>query len=92
MYNYYPSFSAAVGFTVIFGMLLVAHTSQMFAYKTGFVWVIIMGIAWEFCGYLTRIFSTKNQQSEGLAIVTQLLILLAPLCIYAFLHFPFSMR
>lgn len=86
MYNYYPSFNAAVAFTVIFGLLLLAHTVQMFAYKTGFVWVIIMGIAWEFGGYLTRAFSTKNQQSEGLATVTQILILLAPLC----MSFPFQ--
>lgn len=80
MYNYYPSFSAALAFTVIFGMLLLAHSAQMFMYKTGFVWVIIMGVAWEFAGYLTRAFSTRNQQSEGLATITQILILLAPLC------------
>lgn len=80
LYNYYPSFSAAVAFTVMFGILLLAHTVQMFVYKTGFVWVIIMGVAWEFGGYLTRVFSTKNQQSEPLATVSQILILLAPLC------------
>jgi hypothetical protein len=80
MYDYYPSFSAAVAFTVLFGIPLLAHIVQMFTYKTGFLWVIIMGIAWEFGGYLVRAFSTKNQQSEGLATVTQILILLAPLC------------
>lgn len=82
LYNYYPSFSAAVAFTVMFGILLLAHTVQMFVYKTGFVWVIIMGVAWEFGGYLTRVFSTKNQQSEPLATVSQILILLAPLCMF----------
>ncbi|QGA14779.1 hypothetical protein EYB26_002435 [Talaromyces marneffei] len=84
IYDYYPSSSAAVAVTVLFGMLLLAHTVQMFTYKTGFVWVIIMGIAWEFGGYLVRIFSTKNQQSLGLVIITQLLVLLAPLWVNAF--------
>lgn len=89
LYNYYPSFSTAVAFTVIFGMLLLAHSVQMFMYKTGFVWVIIMGVAWEFAGYLTRAFSTRDQQSTGMATVTQILILLAPLCMsspYALIH------
>lgn len=80
MYDYYPSFKTAVAFTVLFGILLVAHLVEAVTYKITFVWVVIMGVAWEFGGYLARAFSTKNQQSTGIATVTQLLVLLAPLC------------
>ncbi|EED20995.1 RTA1 domain protein [Talaromyces stipitatus ATCC 10500] len=84
LYNYYPSFATAVAFSVLFGIILVTHIVQMFVYKTGFVWVIVMGIAWEFGGYLVRAFSTKHQQSEGMVTVSQILILLAPLWVNAF--------
>lgn len=80
MYDYYPSFNAAVAFSVIFGLLFMVHLVQAFTYKTGFVWVIVMGVGWELGGYVTRALSTKNQQSSGLATATQLLVLLAPLC------------
>lgn len=80
MYNYYPSFKAAVAFSVLFGLILITHVVQMFAYKTGFAWVIVMGMVWELGGYVVRALSTRDQQNEGLASVTQILILLAPLC------------
>jgi drug/metabolite transporter (DMT)-like permease len=88
MYDYYPSFSTAVAFTVLFGILLVAHFVEAFAFKVGFVWVLLMAVAWEFTGYLTRAFSTKHQQSDAWATATQLLVLLAPLCMYNSIFLP----
>jgi hypothetical protein len=34
---------------------------------------------WEFAGFLFRAFSTKNQQQDAYQIVSQILILLAPM-------------
>jgi hypothetical protein len=80
LYNYYPSFTAAVIMSAVFGLLSIAHIVQAAVTKTGFCWVIIMGAIWEFGGYLFRSIGSKNQQSSGLATVSQLLILLGPLC------------
>jgi hypothetical protein len=80
LYNYYPSFTAAVIMSAIFGAVSIAHIAQAALMKSGFCWVVIVGALWEFGGYMLRSLSTKNQQSDGLAIVSQLLILLAPLC------------
>ncbi|KAH8697919.1 RTA1 domain-containing protein [Talaromyces proteolyticus] len=84
LYEYYPSFQAAVAFTVVFGALLMVHLAQAIALKTKFVWVIIMGLAWEFVAFLTRSLSTKHQQDSTIALITQLFILLAPLWVNAF--------
>ncbi|OKL56092.1 hypothetical protein UA08_08781 [Talaromyces atroroseus] len=84
MYDYYPSFSTAVAFTTLFGILLVVHFAEACILKASFVWVLTMAVVWEFTGYLTRTFSTKNQQSSGWATATQLLVLLAPLWVNAF--------
>lgn len=39
-----------------------------------------MGSLWEFGSYVTRTISTRNQQNSGLALISQILILLAPIC------------
>jgi hypothetical protein len=82
LYNFYPSFTAAVIMTAVFGILSFAHIVQAIMFKTGFCWVVIMGSLWEFVGYLTRSFGTKHQQNAGLATISQILILLAPLCMF----------
>jgi hypothetical protein len=80
LYQYYPSFGAAIAFSVIFGIIMMTHFVQATIYKTRFVWVILMGAAWEFTGFLTRALSTRKQQDSTLATMTQLFVLLAPLC------------
>jgi hypothetical protein len=79
-WNYDPSFAAAVFMTFVFGFLGICHIVQAAVYRKGFCWVIIMGVVWEFSGYLIRALGAKNQQNLGYAIASQLLILLAPLC------------
>lgn len=85
LYLYYPSFGAAIAFAVIFGLLMVAHLIQATIYKAGFAWVVLMGVAWECVGYATRALSTRNQQDTTIATITQIFILLAPLCKFSFL-------
>jgi hypothetical protein len=80
LYLYYPSFNAAIAFAVLFGLLMIAHFVQATIYKAGFAWVVLMGVAWECVGYATRALSTRNQQDTTIATITQIFILLAPLC------------
>ncbi|RDW67217.1 uncharacterized protein DSM5745_09083 [Aspergillus mulundensis] len=80
LYAYYPSFAAAVAFSVLFGILLIAHFMQATIYKAAFVWVILLGAAWECTGFVTRAVSTKNQQDTTVLTVTQMFILTAPIC------------
>lgn len=80
LYLYYPSFNTAIAFAVLFGLLMMAHFVQATIYKAGFAWVVLMGVAWECVGYATRALSTRNQLDTTIATVTQIFILLAPLC------------
>ncbi|GFF54145.1 protein RTA1 [Aspergillus udagawae] len=84
LYQYYPSFGAALAFSVLFGILMITHFVQATVHKAGFVWVILMSAAWECIGFLTRTLSTRNQQDTTLATITQLFILLSPLWVNAF--------
>jgi hypothetical protein len=91
-YLYYPSYTAAVALAVVFGFIAFLHTTQAVLYKKSSCWVVIMGALWEFVGYVTRSASTKNQQSTGLVFVSQILILLSPVCtnIVPFMRFLFA--
>jgi hypothetical protein len=80
LYLYYPSFNTAIAFAVLFGLLMMAHFVQATIYKADFAWVVLMGVAWECVGYTTRALSTRSQQDNTIATVTQIFILLAPLC------------
>ncbi|RHZ52984.1 RTA1 domain-containing protein [Aspergillus thermomutatus] len=84
LYQYYPSFGAAIAFSVLFGVLMITHFVQATVYKAGFVWVILMSATWECVGFVTRTLSTRNQQDSTLATITQLFILLSPLWVNAF--------
>ena len=43
-----------------------------------------MGAAWEFISFSLRVAGSRNQQSTGLAISSQILLLLAPMWVNAF--------
>ncbi|OBT70488.1 hypothetical protein VE03_00293 [Pseudogymnoascus sp. 23342-1-I1] len=83
-YNYYPSFAAALVAAIFFGVVTFVHIAEGIKYKKGFYSVIIMGSLWEFGSYATRTISTRNQQNSGLALISQILILLAPIFINAY--------
>ena len=83
---YYPSFGAAILFSILFGMTTVLHFFQAFHFRKRFCWVIIMGGTWETAGFILRIPSTRHQLSLRLYIPEELFILLAPLWINAFVY------
>ena len=83
-YDYYPSLGAAALFSALFVVLLTLHIIQAVYYQKPFCWVIIMGAAWESAAFVTRTLSTQNQQNTWLVIISNTLILLAPLWISAF--------
>ncbi|TPX16968.1 uncharacterized protein E0L32_003530 [Thyridium curvatum] len=84
IWNYYPSFEAATVFAVLFALLTAVHIWQAAYYKKSFCWVIIMAGIWETAAFTFRSLSTRNQQSQGIYLVYQIFILLAPLWVNAF--------
>jgi hypothetical protein len=80
LWVYFPKFSAAVAFAILFGVLTIAHVGQAVVYHKGFCWVLIMAGLWETGAYAFRALGSKNQQSLGIATVAQILVLVAPIC------------
>lgn len=79
-YNYYPSFAAAIIFTVFFGFTTFFHVYQASVFKKWrLCWPLIMGATWELVSFASRTAGTRLQQSTALATVSQLLVLLAPM-------------
>lgn len=86
-YNYYPSFTAAIIFSLLFGITTLLHITQAFHHKKlRLCWVVSMGAAWEFASFSLRAASTRKQQSVPLAFVSQILVLLAPMWVNAFVY------
>jgi hypothetical protein len=82
LWAYFPNFAAAVAFSVLFGLLTIAHLDQAVVYRNGFCWVIAVAALWETGAYAFRALGSKNQQSSGIATVAQILVLVAPICEY----------
>ncbi|RGP76960.1 hypothetical protein FLONG3_4898 [Fusarium longipes] len=85
-WNYYPNFSAAAVFAVLFAILTGAHIWQAARYKKSWCWVIIMAGIWETTAFTFRAISTKHQQSIGVLLVFQIFILLAPIWVNAYAY------
>ncbi|KAI8241160.1 putative transcriptional regulatory protein, partial [Colletotrichum sp. SAR 10_96] len=86
LWNYYPSFAAAIAFAVVFGVLTAVHIWQAARYKKRWCWVIIMASIWETLAFVFRSLSTRYQQSSGIYLIFQIFILLAPLWVNAFAY------
>ncbi|KAK1687431.1 RTA1 domain-containing protein [Colletotrichum godetiae] len=86
IWNYYPSFTAAAVFAALFGVLTVVHIWQAAKHKKRWCWVIIMASIWETLAFVFRAASSKNQQSNGIYLVFQIFILLAPIWVNAFAY------
>lgn len=80
LWAYFPNFAAAVAFSILFGVLTLVHIGQATMYRNGFCWVVIMAGLWETCAYAFRALGSKDQQSSGIALVAQILVLVAPVC------------
>ncbi|ESZ96750.1 hypothetical protein SBOR_2894 [Sclerotinia borealis F-4128] len=86
-YNFDPSFTAAIIFTLLFFIVTIAHIYQAFYHKKlRLCWVLIMGCVWELVSFAIRSASTKMQQNIVLATVSRIFGLLAPLWINAFVY------
>ena len=86
IWSYYPSFGAAILFSILFGMTTVTHVVQARIYRKRFCWVIIMAGIWETTGLILRVLSTRNQINMGFYIPEELFVLLAPIWINAFVY------
>ena len=80
LWQYSPSFAAAIIFSILFGVLTIAHLAQALVYRNGFCWVVVMATLWEAGAYVFRALGAKDQQSSGIATVAQILVLVAPIC------------
>lgn len=80
LWVYFPNFAAAVAFSILFGIITIAQLGQAILYRNGFCWVIVMAALWETVAYAFRALGSKDQQSSGIAIVAQILVLVAPIC------------
>lgn len=80
MWAYFPNFAAAIAFSVLFSIPTIAHLCQAIVYRNGFCWVMIMASLWETGAYAFRALGSKDQQSSGIALVAQILVLVAPIC------------
>ncbi|KAK6373596.1 hypothetical protein LTS17_008088 [Exophiala oligosperma] len=85
-FAYCPSLAAAVIFAVLFGITTTTHIAQAIRYRKAFATVLIMGAAWETGGYVVRTLAVYHQLNETLYTVQQLLVLLAPLWINAYIY------
>ncbi|KAJ4371381.1 hypothetical protein N0V83_004598 [Neocucurbitaria cava] len=83
---YNPSFAAAVAFALIFGIATLAHLALAILHRKPFCWVIVMAAAWEFSAFIIRALGSHNQQNTAYATASQILFLLAPLWVNAFVY------
>ncbi|KAF8137830.1 RTA1 like protein-domain-containing protein [Mycena galopus ATCC 62051] len=83
---YCPSLPAAILFSALFGLTTIGHLIQAIHYQKRFCWVVIMAGIWETGGFILRVYNVLNTTSLAYGIPSQLLILLSPLWINAFLY------
>ncbi|KAJ7726270.1 RTA1 like protein-domain-containing protein [Mycena maculata] len=72
------------------GLTNLAHIIQAIHYRKRFCWVVIMAGTWETAGLIMRVLSVLHTTSAAYGTPSQLLILLAPLWINAFLYVVMS--
>lgn len=89
-YNFNPSFSAALAVAVLFALLTLAHLALAILTKKRYAWVLLMGATWETLAFILGALGAHHQQNLGFALAHQLLFLLAPLWINAFVYMTFA--
>ena len=89
-YSYCANGPVAVFFSVLFGLTWIAHVIQAVIYRKKFCWVIVVGTLWECIGLVMRTYSTIDQTQANTASAGQLLVLLAPLWVNAFVYMIFG--
>lgn len=71
IWMYDPSFALAIVGCVVYSLLFVAITYLTFIrYRSWYFTVVVVGAAIEVAGYVSRVYSTKNQ-SELVSMATR---------------------
>ncbi|KAF2853168.1 hypothetical protein T440DRAFT_379443, partial [Plenodomus tracheiphilus IPT5] len=83
---YNPSLASALAFSTLFGLLTLTHLILAILHRKPFCWIIITGTAWEFASFVLRALGSRDQQNTGYSIAVNILFLLAPLWINAFVY------
>ncbi|KAL7943387.1 RTA1 like domain-containing protein [Trichoderma barbatum] len=89
-YNAIPEFIPAVVVTVLFGMLTLIHIIEAYIFKKGYTWVLIMAGAWETIAFIFHSIGAHDQQNVAFATIWQILFLLSPLWVNAFVYMTFA--
>ncbi|KAK7990684.1 hypothetical protein PG990_014964 [Apiospora arundinis] len=89
-YNYDPRFEPAVAVSILFGIFTLVHFILAIVYRKKFAWVLIMGATWETVSFAIHALGSRDQQNMAYASSAQILFLLAPLWINAFVYMTFT--
>ncbi|KAI2469543.1 RTA1 like protein-domain-containing protein [Annulohypoxylon bovei var. microspora] len=89
-YNFNPQFAPAVAVAVLFGVLTGMHIAEAIIFRKRYTWVLIMGGIWETTAFILHSLGARDQQNVGYATAWQILFLLAPLWINAFVYMTFA--
>ncbi|KAF7591457.1 hypothetical protein BBP40_001560, partial [Aspergillus hancockii] len=89
-YIYCANGPAAVLFSVLFGLTFLIHLAQAIFFRKRFCWVIVVGSGWQCLGLIMRTYSTIDQTKESTAAAGQLLVLLTPLWVNAYVYMIFG--
>ncbi|KAL6867109.1 RTA1 like domain-containing protein [Trichoderma novae-zelandiae] len=89
-YNAIPAFVPAMAVSVLFGILTSVHMIEACIFKKGYTWVLIMAAAWETTAFVLHALGAHDQQNEVFATVWQILFLLSPLWVNAFVYMTFA--
>ena len=70
--------------------MTAVHIFQAYTFRKSFCWVIVMTAPWETVGFSLRVPSTQQPDSTIFYIPQQILILLAPIWLNAFVYMVFG--
>ena len=75
---------------IIFTLAFLLHVFQYIVHKAWFLYLFLLGIAMELCGYWTRVLSIKQPDNGAAASSTYALTVLAPSFLAAGLYMTFG--
>lgn len=78
-----PNKPLSIVATILYGLILVAHTGQMIRYRAWYFSAVVVAGIMETLGYITRTISCNDVSSRGLFICQFALVVLAPVLVAA---------
>lgn len=84
---YYPSFTAAVIFSILAGIILLGHIIQAARHpKMGLQRLAVFASFCLFAGYVARTLGTRYQQNISITAFSDTMVLIIPICQTAWNH------